>query len=276
MTTTQQEPSAVPGIKIICAGLGRTGTLSLTEAFEILGYKPYHFVAISHAKQWASVARGESQVDQVIDLIVKDGYDTVLDNPCCDIYRDILKRYPEAKVILTVRDTPEKFEASWKALLDTMLITEQPFRLSFPSFFGWIPLFRNLKEIRYMMGTTHLQLEPGELTHGWREKESGWLGDQYERHNRHIRDHVRNDQLLVFNVKDGWKPLCDFIGCKVPDKPFPHSTVNDSKALKNLRRTFLITVYGWIPIVVSCAVGGLWLGARVGRPRVRLMAKKRH
>ena len=252
------------GILLICAGLGRTGTLSLTSALELLGCKPYHFVDFRHAEQWAAFSRGDiSSSDEIIDSIVQDGYNAVLENPTCDIYQDILRRYPDAKVVLTVRDSPEKFEESWKTLFDTMIVTEQDFSWKFPSFFGWIPLFRQLREIRDFMGTTHLGLKRGALTHGWRQEPPGWLGEQYKRHNDHVQTHVPEKQLLVFNVKQGWKPLCDFLGCDVPDAPFPHIKVNDAKALAQLKRQFQIAVYAWIPLVVI-ALGStaLWCRAR--------------
>jgi hypothetical protein len=263
------------GIRLVCAGLGRTGTYSLTEALELLHYKPYHFVATSHAATWTRVASGSASVDTVLDLIVNDGYDAVLENPCSDIYLDILQRYPEAKVILTVRDSPENFESSWKALMNTMVLTEQSFRWTFPSFFAWIPLFQQLKQIRYMMGTTHLQLEPGALTHGWRSESDGWLATQYERHNVHVQQHVSKKRLLVFNVKQGWKPLCDFLECNVPDGVlFPHSKTNDAAALLRLKRIFQITIYSWIPIAVGTFMGvvlyGRYLSESTNRLRVEL------
>ena len=202
-----------------------------------------------------------TSVDGIMDLIVNDGYDAVLENPTCEIYHDILDRFPDAKVVLTVRDTKEKFETSWKTLLDTMVVTEKRFRWNFPSFFTWIPLFSQLKKIRYFMGTTHLKLEPGSLTHGWREKSEGWLAEQYERHNQDVIDHIPAGQLLIFNVKQGWKPLCEFLECEIPrDEPFPHSKVNDTESLKRMRKIFLIAIYGWIPTVVATAGGALLLG----------------
>lgn len=250
------ESKSPPRIQVICAGLGRTGTMSLTDALTALGYKSYHYVEVSHSDQWAKVARGEATSDPVIDLIADEGYTAVLENPCSDIYQDILQKYPKAKVILTVRDSPEKFEASWKTLFETMVITEEKFSWRFPSFWGYIPLFSNLREIRQFMGTTHLGLPRGALTHGWRDKPNGWIGEQYTRHNQHVRENVPADQLLVFNVKEGWKPLCDFLECEVPEGDFPHSKVNDTKALKQLRRTFLFVVYSWIPIVVTVGAAG--------------------
>jgi hypothetical protein len=110
------------------------------------------------------------------------------------------------------------------------------------------------------MGTTHLGLPRGELTHGWRSKPEGWLGEQYAKHNQHVKEHVSPDQLLVFNVKEGWKPLCNFLGSEIPDRPFPHCTINDAKALKHLRSHFLIAIYGWIPLFVSVGTGAAWYG----------------
>ena len=217
-TAAEGGDKSAGGIQVIVSGLGRTGTLSVSKALEILGFKSYHFVDFKHAADWAAYCRGESKSsDDIIDQIVADGYTAVLENPCSDIYLDILARYPNAKVILTVRDTPDKFEQSWKTLFDTMIITEQDFSWSFPSFFGWIPLFCHLRDIRPFMGTTHLGLPRGALTHGWREKPEGWLAQQYTRHNNHVQSHVPD--CLVLNVKDGWKPLCAFLGCDIPDIP---------------------------------------------------------
>ena len=101
-------------IQVICAGLGRTGTLSLSEALEILGYKPYHFVDFSHAEAWAQFCQGERTINNKIDLVVNDGYDCTLENPTCDYYNEILDRFPKAKVVLTVRDSPEPLRSLGK------------------------------------------------------------------------------------------------------------------------------------------------------------------
>jgi hypothetical protein len=253
------------GIQVICAGLGRTGTLSLTDALKVLGYKPYHFVDFNHLEEWAEFAQTgkgsttttTTTTDDLFDLMEKDGYTATLENPTSDIYQDLLRRYPDAKVVLTVRDTPQAFVKSWKLLFDTMIITEQTFSWRFPSFFGYIPLFKKLKQIRQLMGTTHLGLPPGELTHGWRNHSDEWLAEQYERHNQHVIETVPKEQLLVFNVKEGWGPLCEFLGKKVPDddeESFPHSQVNTAASLKRMRQQFLAVVYGWIPTLLTVGV----------------------
>jgi len=261
------------GIQVICAGLGRTGTLSLTDALETLGYKPYHYMDFAHIPEWAEFVRGKRSVDEIIDLIESDGYTATVENPTSDIYPELLKRYPNAKVVLTVRDTPQAFVKSWKVLFDTMVVTESTFSWTFPSFWGYIPMFRNLKEIRRFMGTTHLDLKPGELTHGWRNKSDEWLAEQYERHNQHIIDNVPKDQLLVFNVKQGWEPLCEFLGHEVPPGSFPHSKVNTAESLLQMRNQFLMVVYGWIPTLVALGAA-VYFGskARAARqaPKIRV------
>ena len=258
------------GIKVICAGLGRTGTMSLTDALTILGYKSYHYVDFGHINDWAEWSQGLKTEDEIIDLIVDSGYDAVLENPTSDIYEAILKRYPSAKVVLTVRDTPQSFVKSWKLLFDTMVVTEQKFSWTFPSFLGYIPMFANLKSIRRKMGTTHLGLNDGDLTHNWRDRPDAdeWLALQYQRHNQHIIDHVPKDQLLVFNVKEGWEPLCKFLGHPIPlqgdenndeevqtVQPFPHSKVNTAESLQKLQTNFKMVVYGWLPTLVVIALG---------------------
>lgn len=252
-------------IKVICAGLGRTGTLSLTEALQTLSYKPYHYIDFKHASKWTEFIEGNNCTsDDLIDVIVQDDYDAVLENPTCEIYRDLVNRFDDAKVILTVRDSPEKFEQSWKTLMDTFVVTEQTFSWRFPSFFGWIPIFQQLKKIRYFMGTTHLNLNPGELTHGWRNKPNGWLADQYTKHNEDIIKHVPKEKLLIFNVKEGWKPLCDFLDCEIPhgNISFPHSKVNDAKSLKRMKKIFVFAVYAWIPTIAVTAVSGMLFARR--------------
>ena len=241
------------GIQVISAGLGRTGTMSLTEALNILGYRTYHYLDFNHHQQWADFVEGKTSSDDIIDLIVNDGYTATSENPTCDMYQDLLDKYPEAKVVLTVRDSPEQFCKSWKTLFDAMVITEQKFSLRFPSFFGYIPLFSNLKKIRYFMGTTHLKLKPGELTHGWRENGDEWLAEQYNRHNNHVK--ANSKHVLVFNVKEGWEPLCKFLGKPIPQQPFPHVQVNTTKSLKELSNKLKLVVYWWIPTTSALMLG---------------------
>merc|ERR1712224_2716 len=86
----------------------------------------------------------------------------------------------------------------------------------------------------------------------------GWLEEQYRAHNDLVRKTVPDDRLLIFNVKEGWEPLCDFLGKEVPDGvPFPN--VNESADLKRARTVMRIVSYAWIPMVLATTAASLVL-----------------
>uniref|UniRef100_A0A7S2A9X9 P-loop containing nucleoside triphosphate hydrolase protein n=1 Tax=Trieres chinensis TaxID=1514140 RepID=A0A7S2A9X9_TRICV len=248
------EAEQCSSIQVIGAGLGRTGTLSLRVALETLGYKTYHFVHPSHAATWAAYSRGLADSDDILDLIVDSGFTATCDQPTADLYVEQLRRYPGAKVILTVRDSGDRWATSWKTLMDFIEVQERPFSLSYPTFIQWIPFMQHWKEMRSIMGT-HIGLPPGELIRGWRSKPDGWLAEQYEMHNARVMETVPSSQLLVFNVKEGWAPLCDFLEKNIPNEPFPF--VNESSDIEFAWKTMIVLSYAWIPAAIS-AVALMW------------------
>ena len=253
--TSEERNQALPrrrGIKVIGAGLGRTGTKSLAAALDILGYKTYHFPLPQHSATWAAYASGTGSVQDAINTAVVDGYDATSDQPMADVFRAQMEMFPKAKVILTVRDSPEKWAASWKVLVEFIRVQERPFTLRkpyfYPTFIQWIPFMRNWKRMRDIMGV-HLGLRPGQLVRGCMSEPDGWLEKQYEAHNQLVEDAVPKDKLLVFNVKEGWDPLCEFLGKEVPQEPFPN--VNESKDLKQATAIMRVVSYGWLPLFLG-------------------------
>eukprot|EP00521_Asterionellopsis_glacialis_P002703 CAMPEP_0195259542 /NCGR_PEP_ID=MMETSP0706-20130129/8023_1 /TAXON_ID=33640 /ORGANISM="Asterionellopsis glacialis, Strain CCMP134" /LENGTH=80 /DNA_ID=CAMNT_0040313055 /DNA_START=27 /DNA_END=269 /DNA_ORIENTATION=- len=77
---------------------------------------------------------------------------------------------------------------------------------------------------------------------------------------------VPKDQLLVFNVKEGWDPLCKFLGKTVPTVSFPN--VNESEDLKRATVMMKIVSYGWAPFLVGTAYVSTCIVKSIrGRPR---------
>lgn len=253
------------GIEVIGAGLGRTGTKSLQAALDKLGYRTYHFPLPSHAETWARFAEGEASIDEVMDMVVRGGYTATCDDPPADLYAAQLRKYPDAKVVLTVRDTAAKWAASWRVLVDFIEVQERPFSLRYPTFIQWIPFMRAWKRMRNVIGT-HLGLPPGQLIRGWSAQSDPdvWLAAQYEAHNEQVRANVPPGKLLVFNVKEGWGPLCAFLGKGVPAEPFPF--VNESADLERARRAMVVLSYAWLPAMVAAA-GALVRACRLRWPR---------
>ena len=239
-------------IEVIGAGLGRTGTKSLQAALDILGYKTYHFPPPAHAEKWAQFAEGAASSDEVLEMIARDGYTATCDQPSSDLYAEQLHKYPSARVVLTVRDDGAKWAASWKVLARFVEVQERPFSLAYPTLIQCVPFMRAWKRMRDVIGT-HLGLLPGQLIRGWSRQPDPdrWLSAQYEAHNAQVRARVPSSKLLEFNVKDGWGPLCKFLGKEIPSEPFPF--VNESSQIELATKAMVLLSYGWLPAVAASA-----------------------
>ena len=227
---------------VVGAGLPRTGTLSLRNALEILGFGPCHHMAELHAKPDRSVefARALDGDDVDFHELMK-GYGSTLDLPTTIFYKEIYRAYPKAKIVLTVRDNGDKWYNSFKAVEPTFADDSY--------FFAVYP-------IRFL----RLQcIVLRKIYQRWKKEHGGigpWVHDQHNA--RVIRENAKHD-VLVFNVKEGWEPLCKFLGVPVPPRvPFPN--VNDVNELT--RRIMLRKFLGsciWVFVCIVLVVFGYFL-----------------
>ena len=205
------------GIKIIGAGFGRTGTLSLKAALEELGFGPcYHMTEVFRSPKdclyWEAATRGE-----VVDwLKLLAGYSATVDWPGCSFYTELMQVYPDAKVVLSVRD-PEKWYESV-----TSTIYQISRRFSHPA----TPLSTLMGRL-FSRGRMDVARMINELI--WQKTFAGKFEDKeyaiavFNQHIEEVKRHVPAEKLLVYNVKEGWQPLCAFLDVDAPtDKPFPH------------------------------------------------------
>ena len=199
--------------------------MSLKVALEELGYAPcYHMVEVfahpEHAPLWQAAWRGEP-VDWEGFL---GGYEAAVDWPACSFYEELMERYPEAKVILTVRDPERWYESTRSTIYElSMVATRSPlFRLVF----GAIRLLRFGRVGRGNMADEIIW----DGTFDGKFENRRYAMDVFERHNAQVRRRVPPDRLLVYEVREGWAPLCEFLGVEEPDTPFPH--VNDTAEMR--------------------------------------------
>lgn len=189
-------------LSVIGAGLGRTGTLSTKAALEQLGLgRCYHMLEVGlnpdHPVEWERALDGDCIA---WDALFAD-YRACLDWPACFFWPALVAAFPEARVVLTVRD-PEAWCASFRDTIGRVL--EPPF----PP--GAVSILQMAARV-IIDGTF-----------------GGTLGNDahliacYEEHNRRVIDTVDPDRLLVFDVRQGWEPLCAFLGSPVPDEPYPN------------------------------------------------------
>ncbi len=208
-------------LKLINAGLGRTGTTSLQVALERLGFGPgYHMFDIVSSDerlgQWERIVCDKQPADWEA---IFDGYTSAVDGPCAIYYRQIMQAFPEAKIMLTVRDAEGWYRSTYDTLYQFALanrdnpadIHSRQSRLyRFTSSMIWNGLF------------------------GGRFEDKDHAIDVFHRHNQGVVATIDPANLLVYDVRQGWDPLCAFLGVEVPAEDFPH--LNDTQSMRTTLR----------------------------------------
>jgi hypothetical protein len=205
-------------LKVVGAGFGRTGTLSLKTALETLGFGPcYHMMEVfprpNHVAMWHRLAF-ENQIDW--DALF-EGFQATVDWPSARWWREIAAHYPDAKVLLSVRDP----EAWYKSMIETIY---QPMKSPAPD--GVPELVRLQSEMvrKAILGET--------FDNRFEDKDHAL--EVFKRHTQEVRDAIAAERLLVFDVREGWAPLCRFLDVQIPKEPFPR--LNDTATTQAMIR----------------------------------------
>ena len=204
-------------MKLIGAGLMRTATTTQMVALEMLGFGPcYHMRNVlmdleNELPHWEAAHRGEADWDRVFG----DAQSTV-DWPSARYYAQLMEHYPDAKVLLSVRDG-----ASWvKSMRDTI----------WDLFYG-DSVLRHTSNARMVIDPWWRRYINLMTAMNWDEQTGALAGntadDQefaaiMERWNEKVKETVPAERLLVWDPKDGWEPLCAFLEVDVPEAPLPH------------------------------------------------------
>jgi hypothetical protein len=223
-------------VKVIGAGFGRTGTMSLKVALETLGLGPcYHMTEVfahpEHTGFWISAWRREpADWDGVLG-----GYRAAVDWPACTFYEELLERNPDAKVILSIRDPEHWYESVRNTIYELSVVIPRH------------PIYRigyKLVSLFVLRGSGNIDLVSEIIWQGTfdgRFEDKAHAIEVFERHNAEVRRRVPEDRLLVHDVKAGWGPLCEFLGVEVPYGPFPHT--NDTAQMRrNIRGVKAISI----------------------------------
>jgi hypothetical protein len=250
-------------LKIIGAGFGRTGTLSLRTALERLSFGPcYHMIEVLKRPQdaafWDGAADKAARGECIDWDKVFSGYEGTVDWPGCAFYRELMEAYPDAKVVLSVRDPQEWYEsvrASFLRRRDTAAPKPTLRRTLVFKVLRWVaPSMRNL----YLMQRKVI-FERSFRGH-WLEKNDAIAA--FEKHVKEVKEFVPPERLLVYEVTQGWEPLCEFLGVEVPDEPFPHRNDADEFRKIAMRRqmaAFLAPMTPAVAVLVSLVLAALLL-----------------
>jgi hypothetical protein len=234
-------------VKVIGAGFGRTGTMSLKVALETLGFDPcYHMTEVfahpEHTGFWISAWRGEpADWDGILGE-----YEAAVDWPACTFYEELMERHPDAKVILSVREPERWYESVRNTIYElSVVIPRHPiYRIGYKlvSFFVFRgPGNRNLADAIIWQGTFDDRFE-----------DKHHAIEVFERHDAEVQRRVPKDRLLVYDVKAGWGPLCEFLGVEEPEEPFPRT--NDAVEMRRrLRGVKAISIA--VPVTLTLLAG---------------------
>jgi Sulfotransferase domain len=195
-------------VKVIGAGFGRTGTLSLKLALEQLGFAPcYHMFEVvgrpERLQEWLDLAEGGKR-DWSGTFA---GYQAAVDWPASAFWQELVDFYPEAKVVLTVRDPDRWYDSMAKTLY---------------------PQYLQAREQQTLFGRMVQPMIWDAIFGGRFDRESAT--DRFRQHTAEVAEAVPTDQLLVFKTGEGWGPLCEFLDVPVPAEEFPSS--NDSTSFQ--------------------------------------------
>ena len=179
-------------LKVIGSGFGRTGTTSLKDAIEFLGVgRCYHMAEVfglpNAPRQWIDAADGKPDWPAIFE-----GFSATVDWPSTTYYRELAEAYPEARVIHTERDADEWFESTQATIFAIHPGAPRP------------GLF-------------------GEMA----EKVIYRLFDGRQNDNATVREVIPASRLLVYELAQGWEPLCAFLGVPVPDVPMIKTNTRD-------------------------------------------------
>src|SRR5918993_3323402 len=248
-------------MRVIGAGFGRTGTTSLKAALEVLGFGPSYtlseiFRNPKHVGFWK--AAGDPAGEEVNWEGFLAGYGVAVDWPACSFYGELMEAFPEAPVILTVRDPAPWYESMRSTIYGLRTLTTGPVFVR--AAFAFAGLF-----VPGITGAVQLADRlVWEDTFDGRFEDRDYAIEVFERHNEAVQRHVPPERLLVFDVREGWAPLCDFLGVEVPDDPFPR--LNEASEMRR-RLLGLVALSATVPALA--VVAGVAATGFILRPDAR-------
>ena len=233
---------------VIGAGYGRTGTVSLMTALEMLDYNPcFHMRDVflnpkyqeMFNKKFKNIEGYKIPFNEIFEK-----YSAAVDHPMCLFWEEILEEFPDSKVILTVR-SGESWYKSMSEIIIEKILNNTPYFLRFVALF-----YRNITDT---FDTNKLMFKYNFKNDFSKEN----LINTFEQHNKYVIEKCPKDKLLVFEVKDGWKPLCEFLGKDIPNVDFPkrNEGVKIKRNLKLINIVIIFVILAILALIVSKYIG---------------------
>jgi len=218
-------------LQVIGTGFGRTGTHSLKLALEELGFGKcfhmYDLIEVSPEKvvYFEKAEKGENvNWDELFE-----GYHSAVDFPVIRYYKQVMAAYPDAKIIHTTREAESwyrSFSATilWASRPSVGRILKMMIRMPFSS-----KVRKKLRVFKYN-GVMISKIIGKDL----KDKQAAIAA--FNRHNEEVLATVSRDRMLIYDVKNGWEPLCRFLNVPIPSTSFPKTNTTE-EFVKNVARS---------------------------------------
>ena len=192
------------GLDVIGVGYGRTGTETLRDALEILGFGPCHHMHVmrDHPETydpWRTFDNPETADWPKLYA----GFRSAVDFPTVAYWRELAEYYPDAKIVMTTRDAEQWYDSATASVLKLLAEKDQ------------------IKDPHHKEILAFSDKFVGNLYFEGRGPDRDYMINRFHQHENDVRQEIAADRLLVYRVSDGWDPLCAFLGTGIPAQPFP-------------------------------------------------------
>ena len=207
-------------MKVICAGAGKTGTKSIAKALRHLGFTVFDFEeqTFDFLDHWVDVFQNGAKPD--VKRVYQNA-DVCVDTPGNLFFEEILEAFPDCKVILSVREEDSWIESAVRQVDSLYALRSKIVSMLSPT----------ARKMEYFLDS-FFNFAIGSCN----TRSTYIIRKRYRILNHRVKSIVPADKLLVYNVKEGWKPLCDFLECEVPTVAFPHENIK-AEATKKIMRS---------------------------------------
>lgn len=271
-------------MKVICAGYPKTGSKSCSAALRKLGYNVADYMETAEflSGVWLEFYEGKATIEKVLAAYDQHGFDANQDLPGNMLWEELYDASPRGtKVILTIRESDERWWKSWCGFLKQEMIRWSKGNFSFMpllnSFQSKGYLGRDLQDMDKVVDYTvrrYLSETMRKIGYNTAKNmesltsEEFRLRQAYRKHNAYVQSKVPAEDLLVWKVKEGWEPLCKFLNCPIPETPIPHDNrTGDTKFIEEyawksdlmIRASKKMQMYLLLDLVKCGLVGyGVW------------------
>lgn len=256
-------------MKFVCAGYPKTGSKSASAALRMLGYNVADYIETTEflTEEWLQFIDGRETMKNVVAAYDRNNFDTNQDLPGNvfweEMYDELGGKDKKIKVILTIRDGDEIWYNSWLNFFDRNF---NRYGIRLGTWMAWFGAFgKEIKEMTRIgvacmriMFAIDCKFEHGELYRRFVANKQ-IMKQRYRMHTEYVKSVVPKEDLLIWNVKQGWAPLCDFLGHKIPECPLPRENMKGELFEKYSQTDFIKNVIKTTTMNITIFIGLLIL-----------------